>query len=48
MNIHDVLSPTALALTKTIGYGLLGVAWVVIVLAGYRLYCESTTQRNRW
>lgn len=48
MNIHDVLSPTAIALAKTIGYGVFLIAGVVIALAWVRIQADARAAYNRY
>jgi len=48
MNIHEVLSPTAIALAKTLGYGVFAIAAVVIFIAGLRAYGEGRALHNRF
>ena len=48
MNIHDVLSPAALAYAKILGYGVFVVGGVVVVLAGLRIQAEARAAYNRY
>jgi hypothetical protein len=48
MNIHDVLSPTAITVARVIGYGALLVGWAVIMMAGLRLYGQGRASYNRF
>lgn len=48
LTMRDVLSPAAFVWARIIGYGVFGVAFVVVVAAGYRAYCDSQTAYNRY
>lgn len=47
MNIQDAVSPASITIAKVIGYGVIAIAWAVIVALGFRLYCEATTTSAR-
>lgn len=48
MNIHEIISPEAMATVKTIGYGLIVIAVTVIALAGLKLQLEAKAAYDRW
>ena len=48
MNIHDVISPTAILYAKILGYGVFVVGGVVVVLAGLRIQYEARAAYNRY